>query len=265
MTRPTPRRPASSRGAVNRPRKIAGQSGSTPADVVDDSVAPEPTGAGTTATTAPPSTDDVDAAPVRKDDGPAAPARETAPVLASPGVTRMLVRILAVLVAVLLLQALWWVRHTWFVDEPAKPSEATGAIAVPADRPVIENELAWKEGVDVAAQAVQAMMTRSYETYDADVDKAAEFLTDDFAEEFRTTTDDVKQAFVAKEAVMGVEVRAQAVVRANDAELQALVLFDQTTVTTAGEDPKTVTSDFRALVTLVHTDQGWFVDRLDAT
>ena len=39
----------------------------------------------------------------------------------------------------------------------------------------------------------------------------------------------------------------------------------QTTVTTAGEDPKTVTSDFRALVTLVHTDQGWFVDRLDAT
>ncbi|NYJ01125.1 Mce-associated membrane protein [Nocardioides thalensis] len=261
MSPSTPRRPASSRGAVNRPRKIAGQSAVTP---TDDTPVPEPKAATTTATTAPPTADDVEVAPSSRDDAPR-PDKETAPVLASPAATRMLVRILAVLAVVLLLQAVWWVRHTWFVDEPAEPSEASGAIAVPADRPVVENELAWKEGVAVAGEAVQTMMTRSYETYDADVDKAAEFLTADFAEEFRSTTDDVKQEFVGKEAVMSVDLRAQAVVRANDAELQALVMFDQTTVTTAGPEPKTVTSEFRALVTLVHTDQGWFVDRIDAS
>lgn len=265
MTRPTPRRPASSRGAVNRPRKIAGQS-VTPTEASDVPAAPGPTAPGGTTTTAqPPAADEIEVAPPPPREDPPAPARETAPVLASPGATRMLVRILAVLAALLVLQALWWVRHTWLVDEPEKASEATGAIAVPADRPVIENELAWKEGVAVAAQAVQAMSTRSHETYDADVDRAAEFLTDSFAEEFRTTTDDVKQDFLGQQAVMTVDIRAQAVVRANDAELQALVLFDQTTVTSAGEEPKTVKSPFRALVTLVHTDQGWFVDRLDAS
>lgn len=259
MSRPTSRRTASSRGAVNRPRKIAGRDTTVVA-------ADEPLGAGQVDVAAP-EDDAVGLAPPTPTPTPddAGTEQETSSVFATPGATRMLVRILAVLAVILLLQALWWVRHTWFVDEPAEPSEATGAIAVPADRPVIENELAWKEGVDVAGQAVEAMMTRSHETYDADVDTAVEFLTDDFAEEFRTTTDDVKQEFLSKEAVMGVEVRAQAVVRANDAELQALVFFDQTTVTTAGPEPKTVTSDYRALLTLVHTDQGWFVDRLDAS
>lgn len=260
MSPSAPRRPASSRGAVNRPRKIAGQSAATP---TDDAPLREPSEPATTSTAAPPDADGVTQSPTPVE--PPQRGMEPAPVLASPGATRMLVRILAVLAVLLLLQALWWVRHTWLVDEPAEPSEATGAIAVPADRPVIENELAWKEGVDVAGQAIQAVSTRSYESYDADVEKATEFLTDDFADDFRTTTDDVKQDFVAKEAVMSVEIRSQAVVRANDAELQAIVFFDQTTVTTAGEDPGTVRSPFRALVTLVHTDQGWFVDRIDAS
>lgn len=238
MSRPTPRRPASSRGAVNRPRKIAGQATAAPRDTdVIEIVPPEP----------------------RSDDeGP-----EQEPVLANPRLTRMLLIVLSVLTLVLVLQMVWFVRHEWFLDAPPEGSEATGAIPVPADRPVLENELAWKEGVDVAARAVEAMMSRSFETYDADVDKATGFMTDSFAEEFRATAGDVERSFLANKAVMSAEIRAQSVVRANDAELQALILFDQTTTTAGGDDPKTVLSAYRILMTMVHTDQGWFVDRLD--
>lgn len=261
MSRPTPRRPASSRGAVNRPRKIAGRSGATgPVDEPAGSPVEEPVD-----TAGRDATPDREVAPPQ---GAEPDGDRPATALASPAASRLLLVILAVLAVVLLAQLVWWVRHEKTDDPSVSPTESceqTGPIAAPSDTPVVENELAWKEGVDVAAQAVQAMSTRSWETYDADVDAAVEFLTDCFAEQFRTTTDDVKDSFVAKKAVMGVEIRAQSVVRANDAELQALVLFDQSTVTAAGGEPKTVRSAYRALVTLVHTDQGWFVDRLEAS
>jgi Mce-associated membrane protein len=257
MSRPTPRRPASSRGAVNRPRKIAGRT-VTPATAQET-----PTAVGA---------DDVDGLDdeiveivppgARASDDEPEPATDQEPVLASPRVTRMLLTILTVLTVLLVLQGGWWVQHG--LRDAPKASEASGAIAVPVDRPVLQNELAWKEGVDVAARAVKAMSSRSFESYDADVDAATALLTDSFAEEFRKTAGDVEEEFLAKEAVMSAEIRSQSVVRANDAELQALIMFDQVTRTAAGDDPKTVHSDFRALVTMVHTDQGWFVDRLDA-
>lgn len=264
MTRPTPKRPISSRGGTTRPRKLAGQTSTEPTvaePTVDEPVADEPVADEPAAPTkAAPATK-----PARPRKAPTAPDTPAeAPVLESPRVTRMLLIILGVLVFLLLLEGLWFVRHVWFVDAPAEPSRATGAIAVPADRPIVEDELSWKEGADVAGRAMKAMLTRSFDTYDKDVDAATAFMTDSFARQFRDTTDSVKDQFIAKKAVMTADIQAQSVVRANDAELQALVFVDQSTTTSSGPSPKTVHSGYRALVTLVHTDEGWFVDRLDA-
>jgi Mce-associated membrane protein len=266
VSRPTPKRPTSSRAGTTRPRKLAGQASTDP--TVDDPTLADAPPADAPPADAPPADEPLADEPPA-DEPPTAPdAAADQPaggsVLDSPRVTRMLLSILGVLVLLLLLQAVWFARHIWFVDAPPEGSKATGAIAVPADRPVVEDELSWKEGADVAGRAMKAMLTRSFDSYDKDVDAATVLMTDSFAEQFRDTTDSVKDQFIAKKAVMSADVQAQAVVRANDAELQALVFVDQSTTTSAGPSPKTVHSGYRALVTLVHTDEGWFVDRLDA-
>jgi len=253
MSRPAPRRP--SRTTTPRPRKLAGRSRSgtgpeqpVPAGV-DEPVGPAaasgsdgPTGS-TGATT-----DEYDGRPP------------------GPLVAGVLVVAVAVVALLLVGQVVWFVvdalrdDRTVAVDASGNELPGQGTIAVPPDRPVIMDQLAVQDGLEAAASAATSMFARNWDSYDQEVDAATELMTGSFAEEYRRTTDDVKQEFVAKRTKVQVQVVAQGVVRANDAELEALIFLNQYILRGKGKDESTVITPYRALLTMVHTDRGWFVD-----
>jgi Mce-associated membrane protein len=270
MSRPTPRR-SSSRAATPRPRKIAG--GRTPADTHSGPV-DEPT---VEPDAEPPAVQEPeeqavedqadDAAaelgpdepwPNEDDDGPS-----NGSALRSPKVTRFLLILVGALALVLLLQGLWFIRHEYLRDESEPADAAEGAIAVPDDRPVLPTELAWQEGVEAAAKAAGKIVTRSYQNYDKEVDEATALMTDEFAEEYRTTTDDVREEFVAQQTSVEVRVVGQGAVRANDTQLQALVFLNHYVIHEKGKDAGTTYTPYRALLTMVNTEDGWLVDDLE--
>ena len=110
-----------------------------------------------------------------------------------------------------------------------------------------------------AAQAAYTIVATSYEDYDAQVDEAAALMTPAFADEYRQTAEDVAEAILSTKTEVQVTVVAQGVVRADQDQVQALVFLNQF-VTKDGKDQ--VFTPYRALVTVVNTDQGWLVSDL---
>lgn len=266
MSRSNPRRPASSRATTSRPRKIAGRdlaAGPEPDAPEDPTLREEPPDE---RADEPDEPGEPELAPEPGPGSEAGPeptrTRAGGSALASPRTTRMLLVLAAVLAVVLAAQGAWWLRHS-MRDEPA-PVESDGpAISVPSGRPVVASALAVQEGVQAAAEAAQKIVARSHQEYDAEVDAAVELMTDDFAEQYRETTEAVKEEFVARKTTVEVRVVAQGVVRANDAELQALLFLNQSVTRQGGKQPKTTYTPYRALLTMVNTDQGWLVDDIE--
>lgn len=261
MSRPTPRRP--SRTTTPRPRKIAG---------VRDEGATDPSAAAPAATPAAPATKSLDAkppAPPKPPRRPVAQQPDDAKDSTDPGKTSTLLAVVGVLVLALVLQCGWFVWNAMRdVEVPATSSsaedgEGDGPIAVPSGKPVVLNQLAVQEGVQAAADAAEIMFARNWENYDEGVENAVALMTEEFGEEFRTTTEDVRAEFVRKETEVQVRVVAQSVVRANDTELEALVFLNQYVFRGEGEDSKSTYTPYRALLTMVHTNEGWLVDGVD--
>ncbi len=261
MTPPTPPHPKkkSSRAATPRPRRIAGAgSPSEPTPPTDETVEqpveesskPEPE--------------------VESEEHEPEPWPDESPedgdgasVFSSPRLTKLLLRVAAVLAAILIAESAWAAIREVSEDDPAKPDKvAEGSIAVPDGRPVLPTELVVQEGVETAAKAVQTLVSRTFDSYDAEVEAALALLTPAFAEEYEETTNDVRDEFIARKTTVQVRVTAQGVVRANDTELQALVFIDQYVIRNQGKDPKTSRTPYRALVTMVNTDAGWLVEDL---
>lgn len=254
MSPDTPRRTKSSRAATPRPRRIAGERAPDHAEVPVEAPAPE------AEPDDPHEPPPGDAWPVEEpeDDGGGGGS-----VFSSPRLTKILLRIAAVLAVVLIAEAAWAVVREVSEDDPPKqPQVAEGAIAVPEGRPVLPTELVVQEGVEAAAKAVQTLVSRTFGDYDAEVEAALALLTPDFATEYKETTDDVREEFIARKTTVQVRVTAQGVVRANDTELQALVFLDQYVIRNEGKDPKTSRTAYRALLTMVNTDDGWLVEDL---
>ena len=268
MSRPTPRR-SSSRAATPRPRKIAG--GRPPADPsveeptfepeTEQPVAEEPPAEEPPAVEA----EDTGAEHLTEEPWPNEETDDGAAggsALRSAKVTRFLLILVAILAVVLVLQSLWWVRHS-SRDEPEPAQAAEDSISVPDDRPVQPTELAWQEGVEAAAKAAEKIVSRTYQNYDQEVDEATALMTDEFAAEYRTTTDDVREEFVARKTTVEVRTVGQGVVRANDTELQALVFLNHYVIREQGQDKGTTYTPYRALLTMVNTDAGWLVSNLE--
>lgn len=252
MSRSNPRRP--SRTTTPKPRKIAGRGSA--ADAAQDSAPGSAPAAGT-----------VPAQPPRPS-GPQGPPKGPPRPVAKPpaddgagggdatrgtGRTSTLLAVLGLLVLLLVLQA------GWFVWNSVRDEEVAG----PSDRPVTLNQVAVQGGVEAAATAAQTMFARNWQTYDDGVDAALELMTDTFAEDYASTSDDVRREFIRKKTDVQVRVVAQGVVRANDSELQALIFLNQYTIRGDGPDAETTYSPYRALLTMVHTDRGWLVDGVD--
>ena len=273
MSRPTPRRPASSRGATPRPRKIAGQDGASRAEDL------ERDGSAAGAPAAPRRKEQVDLAKApsrtgaratspagRPDDGSERPpvrAKDRTSILARQKTTRVLIATLVLIALALAAEfgvLLWRALST---DEVAPTPTGTGTLTVPEGRPVVADELPVLEGVDKAAKAAQEIVAIDYKSYDAEIDKASELMTSSFEKSYRTTTADIEEDFVANKTTVQANVVAQGVVRANRTRLEALVFLNQVVSRERDGKPETVVTPYKVLVTMVHTDQGWFVDGLD--
>ncbi|WP_182376087.1 hypothetical protein [Nocardioides sp. WS12] len=279
MSRPTPRRPASSRGTTPRPRKLAGQAANARPDEVvatDEVVETEEAApaAETKAAREP-------RLSVRKSERVTASEKSTPEVadkaddessddsgepglLARPRTTRRLVIALVVVAVILFAQAVWFGILKLTEDDPApKVTDTAGEITVPDGRPVVASEISTLEGVEAAAKAAQDIVAVDYQKYDAEIDAAAKVMTSKFEGQYRTTASDIKEQFVLQKTVVQANVVAQGVVRANRTRLQALVFLNQVVSRERDGKPETVVTPFKVLVTMVHTDQGWLVDGLD--
>jgi Mce-associated membrane protein len=131
---------------------------------------------------------------------------------------------------------------------------------VTSERPVLIDDLAAKSAVDIAAQAAVKFSERSYEKYDKQVDEAAAMMTTAYAEQFRQTTDEIKDEFVAAQTEVTVELEAQAVMSASEKQVQALIFLTQYT---SKKDVTTTFTPFRIKVTLIKAGTSWLVSAVD--
>lgn len=265
MSRPTPRRPASSRGSTPRPRKIAGQAGTTRPDEVEETTPVD------VATTTPKShvpsktparTPTKASAKVTVSRVSAAPADARPGILARQKTTQVLIATLA-LVGIASAAQFGILLREELTDDDTRPSASDGQLTVPDGLPVVADELAVLDGVEQAAKAAQEIVAIDYESYGDEVAKASELMTSQFEEQYRTTADDIEDEFVANKTKVEANVVAQGVVRANRTRLEALVFLNQVVSRERDGEPETVITPYKVLVTMVHTDQGWLVDNLD--
>lgn len=253
MSRPTPRRPASSSGGPQRPRKIAGQA--PVARQAGQDVAPA---AKASAAEELPSKSAADKPGAS---GPSAAPRRNG-VLARPKTTRVLIATL-VLVTIALVFELAIFAVDALTDEETPRATDDTSVSVPDGRPVVANELAVLDGVEAAAKAAQELFSVDYSKYDEELAKAVVLTTEQYENEYRTTIGDVREEAVAQQVVVSTNVVGQGVVRANRTRLDALVFANQIVQRVRDGEPETVVTPIKMLVTMVHTDQGWLVDNLD--
>lgn len=248
-----PRRVVGSRHPTGRPRKVAGQAPSTPPE--DRPTTPEE----------PEQPEDPDAPgiPEVPEAPPTAPeAREPAPegseesdrragrwAIGGPRTTLALVVAVVVLAVVAALEVVYLVRD----DEPTV-SEA---------RPVVTGEMGHRAAVEAAARSTEEILSTSYKNYDEQVDQAAAKMTGAFAKEYRKTAEDIADRFTAARTELQVKVVGQGVHRASSEQVQALLFLDQYVQKASDGRPTTDYRQYRALVTVVHTDQGWLVSEID--
>lgn len=274
MTREVPRRPASSRTPTSRPRRIAGRGSGvvSPSEVETESTPQETDEAADLADTVdevetaePVETEQTQETPeteIPETETPASdaedPQRDLGSLFASRRTTAVLVVVAAVLAMVAAGLGIWLWQHD---EDPAPVSKPTeGEIAVPEGRPVLLSAADAQEAVAAGAEAASTIVATSYQDYDEQVEEAAALMTDEFAEEYRQTAEDVKQKILDSKTEVQVTIVAQGVVRANTSEVQGLLFLNQYSSKDGGE---TTYTPYRALVTVVHTDSGWLVSGLD--
>lgn len=251
MSRPTPRKPASSRGQTPRPRRIAGQPGA--ARPAADEV------------TASPTADDATVLAPAVDQPADAPADEQPGLLARPRTTRILIAVLALVTLALVAEFVLLAVDRFGDDDkdPVRVSDGNGGLVVPKGRPVVASVLQWRDGVEAAAKAAQELVSVDYSKYDDEVKAAVALTTSRYEKDYLKTIGDVKEQGIAQQLKVQASVVAQGVVRANRTRLEALVFLNQVVERVRDGKKETVVTPYRVLVTMVHTDHGWLVDRLD--
>lgn len=158
-----------------------------------------------------------------------------------------LVAVIALLTAAVVVEAV----VLWRDDDRA---------SVSADRPVVVPERTWRPAVEAAAQGAEIVLGAAWETYDDDIERARGVMTDEFAETYLATKEDVREDFVDQRTEVEVRVLGQAVTRATGSSVQALLFLNQY-VTKKGA--QTSFSEYRTLVTVVDTPDGWLIDQID--
>jgi Mce-associated membrane protein len=161
-----------------------------------------------------------------------------------------------VLAAVVVVLALVGVAEIVYLVRDPHPT-------VSASRPVVTGELTHRSAVEAAARSTEQILSTSYQDYDGQVDQATEQMTDTFAEEYRKTSEGIKDQFVEQQTKLQVKAVAQGVVQASPEQVQALLFLNQYVEKVVDGEPRTDYAQYRALVTVVHTDHGWLVSDIE--
>jgi Mce-associated membrane protein len=226
-----PKRGLGSRNPTGRPRKIASQTHDLPQEPVDDT-GREP----------------VDEPPPP----PGEPPADEPPAGGGSGGRRTTV---ALVVAVVLLLGIGVAEVVYLTRDD------TGTVS--SSRPVVVGDATRAEAVHTAAQSTEEILSTSYEDYDEQVEQATAKMTDTFAEEYRTTSDGIRDRFLDQRTKLSVKAVGQSVVQASPEQVQALLFLDQYVEKQENGKPATDFAQYRALVTMVHTDQGWLVSDIE--
>jgi Mce-associated membrane protein len=228
-------KPRPSRVPTSRPRKVAGQRAHRePTAVPPDD--PEVT-----------ETEAEDAEPPPPAEPPLVEPEWPDETPSSRRTTLALVALIVLLVAVACGQA-WYL---WLSDDEP---------VVSAERPVVISPLTASSVVDTAAKATTEIVSASYDDYDEHVDEVAQLMTDGFAKQYRDTKEDIREKFIASRATVSAEVQEQGVVSASSEQVVALLFLTQSTE--RPREPLDVVQ-YRVEVTMVHTDSGWLVSKLE--
>ena len=234
-----PRRPKlGARTPTARPRKVAGRPTGT---------GPEPV--------EPVETDDV---PAEVPAEPVEPAEEHEHHLQdwpneeqpAPRRSRLVTAILVAVVVLLVGVAAAEGWYLWGSEDPV----------VSTERPVVIGQVSVASAVDVAAKSAAKVTAWSYETYDEDVDADAALLTDEFAEEFRTTKEASREKVMSQKLAVTAEVAMQGVVRASPEQVVALVYLDQSATK---DGTQLELRQYTILVTVLRTDSGWLISKME--
>jgi Mce-associated membrane protein len=224
-----------SRNPTGRPRQVAGRPPGQPDGGVEVEAPPEP------------EPGPAPAPPPRDEHPEPAPSQE--PVAGPPARRSTLVLVVAIVLLVGIAAAEGW--YLWLREDPV----------VSAARPVVTGEVSHRSAVDAASKATDEIFSTSYKNYDEQVDDAVSKMVDNnFADEYRQTAEDSRDGILDEKVEIQVEVAAASVVRADESQVQALLFLNQY-VTKGGED--TSYTPYRALVTVVNTDQGWLVSDIE--
>ena len=159
----------------------------------------------------------------------------------------------AVLAAVIVLLAGLASAEGWYLwgsDDPV----------VSAERPVVIGQVSVASAVDAAATSAAKVSAWSYEGYDEDAEADAALLTDEFAAEFRKTKAASREKVLSQKLAVTAEVAMQGVVRASAEQVVALVYLDQSSTKNGTELEQ---RQYSILVTVLHTDSGWLVSKME--
>jgi Mce-associated membrane protein len=148
------------------------------------------------------------------------------------------------------------IAEVWYLnrDEPA---------AVSASRPVVVGAATRAEAVETAARSTEEILSTSYQDYDDQAARAAGRMTDAFAERFRQTSKNIRTRFLENRTRLQVKAVRQSVVEASPTRVRALLFLDQYVQKVVAGQEKTDFVQYRALVTVVRTDDGWLVSDID--
>ena len=132
-----------------------------------------------------------------------------------------------------------------------------------AARPVVVGDATRGEAVDTAARSTEEILSTTYQNYDDQVAQATSKMTDAFGEQYRKTAESIKDRFIAQKTRLQVKAVGQSVVQASPEQVQALLFLNQYVQKVENGQQKTDVAQYRALVTVVHTDQGWLVSNIE--
>jgi Mce-associated membrane protein len=115
----------------------------------------------------------------------------------------------------------------------------------------------------IAERAAEAILAYDHRRIDADQEAAARFMTSSFAEEYATTFERaVKPAARNYRARVTVAVQGSSVIRASSQEVKVLLFLDQTTQSTAHQQPQVALN--RVQFVMVPEGGTWKVDEISS-
>lgn len=226
----TPSRGLGSRNPTGRPRKLATQT--HPVEEPVDEVPVDEPGDETPPPPEPPEPED--------DGGSGGGGRRTT---------------IALLVAIALLLVVGGLE-IWYLNRDDTPTVSTS-------RPVVVGDATRGEAVETAARSTEEILSTTYQNYDDQVEQATQKMTDTFAEQYQQTSDGIRDRFLAQRTQLQVKAVGQSVVQASPSQVQALLFLNQYVQKVVDGQQKTDFAQYRALVTVVHTDHGWLVSSID--